>query len=153
MAIKQYVIFKVDNEDFGIEISQVSSIEKPLEIFKVPNTPEFIEGLVNLRGKVYTVFNLRKKFKLPYTGIDENSKIIIVNVNSTMAGFIVDEVKEILKVDDENIEETPTSISEANKKYLSGIAKVNEKIILLLELDKILTNEEEEAIEELQNAI
>ena len=153
MASRQFVIFNVNNEDFGIEISQVSSIEKPLEIYKVPNTPHFIEGLINLRGKVYTVFNLRKKFNLPFTGMDENSKIVIVNVNSTMAGFIVDEVKEILKVEDETIEETPSSLSGINRRYLTGIAKVGEKIILLLDLSKILTSEEELAVEKFQDAI
>lgn len=153
MASRQFVIFNVNNEDFGIEIGQVSSIEKPLEIFKVPNTPHFIEGLINLRGKVYTVFNLRKKFNLPFSGIDENSKIVIVNINSTMAGFIVDEVKEILRVEDENIEETPKSISGVNRKYLTGIAKVGEKIVLLLDLSKILSSEEEEIMGQLQNAI
>lgn len=153
MASKQFVIFNVNDEDFGIEISQVSSIEKPLEIFKVPNTPHFIEGLINMRGKVYTVFNLRKKFNLPFTGMDENSKIVIVNINSTMAGFIVDEVKEILKVEEEVIEETPSSISGVNRRYLTGVAKVGEKIVLLLDLSKILTDEDEKAMEKLQNAI
>lgn len=153
MASKQFVIFNVNNEDFGIEIGQVSSIEKPLEIFKVPNTPYFIEGLINLRGKVYTVFNLRKKFDLPFTGMDENTKIVIVNVNSTMAGFIVDEVKEILKIEDTDIEETPKSISGINREYLTGVAKVGEKIVLLLDLSKILSSEDKKAMENLQNAM
>lgn len=153
MASKQFVIFNVNNEDFGIEIGQVSSIEKPLEIFKVPNTPHFIEGLINLRGKVYTVFNLRKKFDLPFTGMDENTKIVIVNVNSTMAGFIVDEVKEILKIEDADIEETPKSISGINREYLTGVAKVGEKIVLLLDLSKILSSEDKKAMENLQNAM
>ncbi len=153
MASKQFVIFNVNNEDFGIEIGQVSSIEKPLEIFKVPNTPHFIEGLINLRGKVYTVFNLRKKFDLPFTGMDENTKIVIVNVNSTMAGFIVDEVKEILKIEDADIEETPKSISGINREYLTGVAKVGEKIVLLLDLSKILSSEDKKAMENLQNVM
>lgn len=153
MASKQFVIFNVNNEDFGIEIGQVSSIEKPLEIFKVPNTPHFIEGLINLRGKVYTVFNLRKKFDLPFAGMDENTKIVIVNVNSTMAGFIVDEVKEILKIEDADIEETPKSISGINREYLTGVAKVGEKIVLLLDLSKILSSEDKKAMENLQNVM
>ncbi len=146
MAGRQLVIFNINDESFGVEIEQVSSIEKPMEIFKIPNTPEYIEGLINLRGKVYTVFNLRKKFGYPSKEFDDNTKIVIVNLNSIMAGFIVDEVNEILTFEDSDIESTPQSIKDLNRKYLNGIAKKGEKIVFILDVSQILSvSEEEEA--------
>ncbi len=149
MAVKQLVIFRVEDEEFGVEITQVKEIIKPMEIFKVPNSPQFIEGLINLRGKVHTVFNLRKKFNLPQKEFDDNTKIIIVNVNDLMVGFIVDEVNEIVRINDENIENTPPSVTGLDKKYLNGVAKIDNRLILLLDLSKVLSSEEEEQIKKI----
>jgi purine-binding chemotaxis protein CheW len=138
MATRQFVIFAINNEEFGLDIGQVGSIERPLEIFKIPNTPEYLEGLVNLRGKVYTVFNLRTRFEMPKKDIDDSSRIIMANTGSAIVGLIVDEVREISKVEDKDFESTPKSLSNLERKYISGIAKINERIILLLDLDIIL---------------
>ncbi|MDF2523024.1 MAG: Chemotaxis protein CheW [Clostridiales bacterium] len=153
MASRQLVIFKVNNEDFGVEISQVSSIEKPMEIFKVPNTPEYIEGLINLRGKVHTVFNLRKKFNFPIKEWDDNTKIVITSVNNLNLGFIVDEVNEIMKIEDESIEKAPGVIDSIDSEYLKGVAKLQEKLVLLLDLSRVLTSSESAAVENLQKNI
>ncbi len=152
MARKQFVIFKINNESMGIEIQNVNSIEKYSSMYKVPDTPDFIEGLINLRDKVYTVFNLRKKFSLPDKEADGDTKIVIINFNNTMAGFIVDEVTEIIHVEEENLESLPDSISGSRRKYLTGIAKKGEKIILLLDLGRTLSLEEESAVMDFQRA-
>lgn len=149
MATKQFVIFNINNENFGVEIIQVKEIIKPMEIFKIPDTPEFIEGLINLRGKVHTVFNLRRKFHLPSLEFDDKTKIIIVNVNELMVGFIVDEVNEIIRVEDEDIENAPPSITTLNKKYINGIAKVGDKVIILLDLSQVLTVADEKLVEKI----
>lgn len=146
MAVSQLVIFNLNGEDFGVEITQVKEIIKPLEIFKVPDTPEFIEGLINLRGKVHTVFNLRKRFGLPVREFDENTKIIIVGVNSMLVGFIVDEVNEIVRIEEESIEATPEIITTLNKRYLSGVAKIGERIVLILDLANVLSFKEQEEL-------
>lgn len=150
MASRQLVIFKVNNEDFGVEISQVSSIEKPLEIFQIPNTPDFIEGLINLRGKVHTVFNLRKKFNFPSKEWDDNTKIVITNVNNLNLGFIVDEVNEIMKVEDDSIENTPGVIDCIDREYLKGVVKLQDKLVLLLDLGQVLSATETVAAEKVQ---
>ena len=150
MASRQLVIFKVNNEDFGVEIGQVSSIEKPMEIFQIPNTPDYIEGLINLRGKVHTVFNLRKKFSLPVKEFDDNTKIVITNVNNLNLGFLVDEVNEIVRIEDESIEVTPKVISSVDKEYLKGIAKMGDRLVLLLDLGRVLSIAEAEAAQKLQ---
>lgn len=146
MASRQLLVFKLNNEDFGVDISQVDSIISPKEIVKIPNTPEFIEGLLSLRGKVYTIFNLRKKFNLPHLDFNESTKIVIVNINAIMVGFIADEVNEIIRVEDENIASNAQAIASLNRKYLSGVAKIGEdKIVLVLDLDQTLSVVDEDA--------
>jgi len=142
MATRQLVVFSVNNEEFGVDVSQVNIIERRMDIFKVPNTPEFVEGLVNLRGKVYTVFNMRKRFGLPAKDFDDNTKIIMVNTGSAIVGLIVDGVNEIIKVEDQDIEAAPAVLEDIKRKFLNSIAKVDNRIIMLLNLETILTMEE-----------
>lgn len=149
MAIQQLVKFNIDDEAFGIDIKQIFQILKPQEVFKVPNTPPFIEGLINLRGKVMTVFNLRKRFNLPEKENDDNTKILIIRMDDYLLGFTVDSVSEIVRVQEEDIVETPPTITDFDKRFLSGVAKVGEKLILLLDLQKILTPDEEEQVKEI----
>lgn len=146
MANQQFVIFDLNNESFGIAITQIREIIKPVEIFKVPDTPSYIEGLINLRGKVHTVFNLRKKLNLPPKEIDETAKIIIVSFNDMPIGFVVDEVNEIIRVENESIEPAPQSISSVNVKFISGVAKVDDKIILIFDLENALSQNDEKEI-------
>lgn len=137
----QYVVFKLNEERFAVEISQVLEIVKSQVVFKVPNAPEFIDGLINLRGKVYTLFNLRKKLNLPEYN-SENTKILIVNVNSMLIGMTVDAVNEIIQLEDSAIEPAPQTLANQNKKYVSGVAKVGDKLILLLDLEALTESEE-----------
>ncbi len=143
MAIGQFVKFLVGNEEFGVNIKQVREIIKLQEFLKVPNTPAFIEGLINLRGKVLTVFNLRKRLGLKNHKFNDNSKIIIVDLNNIPIGFTVDLVSEIVRISDDNIENTPPSVTSIDKRFLSGVAKLDEKLILMLDLTKVLSTEEE----------
>lgn len=138
MATRQFVIFSINNEEFGVDVSQVNIIERRMEIFKIPNTPEFVEGLVNLRGKVYTVFNMSKRFGLPVKEYDDNTKIIMVNIGTSVVGLIVDSVDEIKEIDDQDIENTPSVLGDMKRKFISNIAKVNQRIIMLLNPETIL---------------
>lgn len=147
MASRQLLIFKLNEEYFGVEITNIDQIIPPKEITKIPNTPDYIEGLLSLRGKVYTVFNLRKRFCLPDRGFDDSTKIVIVNVNSVAIGFIVDEVNEIARVEDENIESTPKTIASLNKKYINGIAKIGERLVIMLDLEQVLSVSKEDSIQ------
>lgn len=142
MGSKQLVIFTIGEEDFGIDIEFVDGIEKMLEMFKIPNTPDYIEGLVNLRGKVHTVFNLRKRFKMPSPEFTESNKIIMAYTSASIVGIIVDEVKKIIKVEESEFEAPPKALSNLKDRFLSGIVKVEDKVIMLLDVDKILSVEE-----------
>ena len=146
MAVQKFVKFNIAEETFGISIAQINQILKPQEIFKVPNTPPFIEGLINLRGKVITVFNLRKRFGMPEKENDDNTKIIIVNLEDLLLGFTVDSVTEIVNLQDEDIVPTPPSISSFDRRFLSGVGKMEDKLILILNLEKVLTTDEEQQV-------
>ena len=151
MATQQLVKFQIGDQAFGIGITDIFQIIKPQEIFKVPNTPPFIEGLLNLRGKVLTVFNLRKRFNMPDKENDENTKILIVNSNDMLLGFIVDNVKEIVRVPEEDISPVPETLKSFDRRFLSGVAKLYEKLILLLDLEKVLTPDEEQKVKDIMD--
>jgi purine-binding chemotaxis protein CheW len=139
---RQLVVFAIGEEEFGIDIEHVNSIEKMLELFRIPNTPDYIEGLVNLRGKVHTVFNLRKRFRMPCPDFTENTKIIMANTSASVIGIIVDEVKKIIKVDESEFEATPKALSNLRDKFLSGIVKAEDRVIMLLDVEKIVSAED-----------
>lgn len=145
MASRQLVVFTIDNENFGIEIKNVSSIQRVVDIFKIPNAPLYVEGLVNLMGKVHTVFNLRKRFNLPSREFDEDTKIIMVNANSSSMGFIVDEVKEILRVEEEDIEYMSDITADAKGKFIAGVAKIEGRMVMLLDIYATFNLRNEEA--------
>lgn len=149
MAIQQLVKFHIADEAFGIGIKQIFQILKPQEVFKVPNTPPFIEGLINLRGKVMTVFNLRKRFNMPEKENDGDTKILVIRMDDYLLGFTVDSVSEIVRVQHEDIVDPPPSLINFDRRFLSGVAKVGEKLILLLDLEKILTPDEEDKVKEI----
>jgi purine-binding chemotaxis protein CheW len=133
----------VNNEVFAICINNVNIIEKVSDIYKVPDTPVYIEGLINLRGKVHTVFNLRKKFGYQPIEFDENTRIVILN-HSSMIGILVDEVCEIFGVEDSDIRPAPELISGISGKYFSGVVEKDGKIVLILDLDKLLETKKED---------
>lgn len=135
----QYVVFKLNDERFAVEIERVLEIIHTQSVFKVPNSPPYIDGLINLRGKVYSLFNLRKKFDLP--SIDTNvqdSKVLIVNIGSTYIGMSVDAVDEIIQIENNAIEETPPTLANKAKSFIRAVAKVNDNLVLLLNLEALI---------------
>lgn len=146
MANRQLIIFNLGQEEFGVGIEQLKEIIRPQKIVSVPNTPAFIEGIINLRGEIYPIFNLRKKFGFPDKAFDDNTKIIIVNVNNMKVGFVVDEVSEIVRLEEENIEQAPKLVSGVNRKYISGVGKIEERMVIILELDLVLQTDEKEEL-------
>lgn len=146
---KQYVIFKLGKEEYGVDIMNVKEICEFKESVKVPNTPKFIDGIINLRGDITPIVNLKKRFDLENTEINSNTRIIVININNKQVGFVVDEASQVLRIGEENIEPTPDVVAGVDKKYIIGVGKLDEKIVLLLDLEYILTDEEKVEIEEL----
>ena len=146
MASIQFVIFKLSDEDFGVEIKNVREIIKPQQILKVPNTPKYIEGIINLRGKVHPVFNLRRKFHFPEKPVDEGTKIIVISVNDITVGFEVDDVSEILRIEEESIEEAPHFVTGPHRKYIKCVGKIDDRMVIILDLELLLSEEEEKEL-------
>lgn len=132
----QLVLFKINDTVFGLDISHVNIIEKVSEIYKVPDTPHYIDGLINLRGKVHTILNLRKRLGYQPVEHTENTRIIILN-HSSMVGLLVDEVFEIVGVEDSDIRPAPELISGLSGKYFNGVTEKDGKLVLIFDLDKI----------------
>lgn len=146
MAEKQYVIFKLSGEEYGVEINHVQEITEYKKATKVPNVPNFVEGIINLRGNITPIISLKKKFNLVESEIKENNRIIIINLKNKQVGFIVDDASQVLTMDEKHIENPPEILTGIDRQYIIGIGKMEEKIIIMLDLEKILTEEEKEEI-------
>lgn len=146
MAEKQYVIFRLCGEEYGVEIKHVQEITEYRQSTQIPNVPKFIEGVINLRGNVTPIISLKKRFNLPEDEITENNRIIIINLKNKQVGFIVDDASQVLTMDTKQIENPHELITGVDRQYITGIGKVDEKIIIMLDLEKILTEEEKKEI-------
>ena len=149
MAEQQMVVFGLGKEEYGVEITQVQEIVRLQEITKIPNTPEFVEGVVNLRGKVIPLIDMKKRFALLQTERTGDNRIIVINVKENTIGVIVDYVSEVLRISDDRIEPPPAVVKSIGKEYLKGIGKINDRLLILLDLDKILSSSEQEMLKEI----
>ena len=143
----QLVGFKLGNEDFGVDISRVQEINMMMHLTKIPNSNKFIEGVVNLRGKIVPVINLRDRLGLPKKEDDNRTKIIVSDINNKLIGYIVDEVNEVLRISKSIIEPAPELAIGIETGLLEGVAKLEGRLLILLNLDKLLNVNE---IEQLQ---
>lgn len=135
--VLQIVTFKLDDEEYGVDILKVQEINRMTEITAMPKAPFSVEGVINLRGKVIPVINLRKKFGLGEKDIDSQSRIIVVDTGSTV-GLIVDSVSEVLRISSEIIEPPPPITGGMGSEYIMGIGKLEDRLIILLDIDKLL---------------
>jgi purine-binding chemotaxis protein CheW len=142
MSESQYVVFRLEKEKYGVDIANVGGITEVTEITKVPNSPYFIEGVINLRGSIIPIINLKKRFNIVHTEETNDKRIIIINVKGKDVGYIVDEASQVLRIDNNDIDPTPSLLLSEDRKYISGIAKVNNSIIILLDLVNILNTQE-----------
>lgn len=146
----QLVTFKIGKEEFGVEILQVQEIIKMSELTAIPNVDSYVAGIIKLRSKIVTVLDLRIKLGLSQKKYDNNTRIIVVEIKKTTIGFIVDEVKEVLRIPI-NLTEKPPSIvsSGVNSEYITGIGKLKDRMIILLTLENLLYDNELERVSEL----
>ncbi len=134
----QYVLFKLDNEYYGLNIHEVRTIERVSDITRVPNAQDYVEGVINLRGDVVPVINLRKRFSLPQIDLDEDARIMIVSVEDMTVGLLVDSSSEVLQLSAEDIDTSANFSSNIENDYVIGIGKDGDRIIILLDLKKVL---------------
>ncbi|MDD3364044.1 MAG: chemotaxis protein CheW [Syntrophomonas sp.] len=134
----QVVAFQLGNEEYAVDILKVQEINRLMTITRVPRAGEFIEGVVNLRGNIIPVINLHKKFNLAPAGEADDKRIIVFQFDEMKAGIIVDKVSEVLQINADNIEETVKVYTSIDAEIIKGIAKVDNRLLILLDLQKLL---------------
>lgn len=137
--IKQFVAFKVGDQEFGADIHKVSIIEKTLNPTRVPTTPDYIKGVVNLRGDIIPIMSIRIKFGLPEIEADDDTRTIIFKFNDALLGVIVDAVDEVVSLHEEDIDSVTTITNDRSLDYILGIAKYDGRLITLLNIEKMIT--------------
>ena len=145
---KQVVIFNLGNEEFGVDINDVREIIKLEDITKIPNTEAYIDGVINLRGKIIVIIDLAKKLSLKTNERNKDTRIIVIEVQNSSVGMVVDSCNEVLRISTENIEKAPDIVTKkVESKYIEGVAMLKERLIILLTPSKILNLEEIKKVE------
>ncbi|HHW47815.1 MAG TPA: chemotaxis protein CheW [Clostridiaceae bacterium] len=140
---KKYLVFRIGEEEYGADIRKVTTIiEKNMSITRVPRTPDYIIGVINLRGDIIPIMDLRKKFDLPEIEDTEDTRIIIIHIDDILLGLVVDSVVEVVNLTEESIESLSNFSSNLSIEYIFGVGKVNGRIITILNLENLIKLEE-----------
>jgi purine-binding chemotaxis protein CheW len=142
----KYLTFTVGNEDYGIEIAHVTEIIGTQKITDVPDMPIYIKGVINLRGKVIPVMDVRLRFKMPEREYDDRTCIIVVNVGGTPIGLVVDTVKEVADIPENQIEPPPDFSKSTSQRYIMGLGKMGDAVKILLDVQKLVRREDMAAV-------
>ncbi|MBM7579879.1 chemotaxis protein CheW [Jeotgalibacillus terrae] len=134
------IVFQLVNKEYAVPVQNVQSIEKVMHITRVPGVPSYVRGVVNLRGVVTPIIDLRKRFSLEDGTEDEHTRIIIVNIGDIEVGFIVDSANDVLDLSSDSIEPQPNVVGSIEADFIEGVAKIDRRLLILLQLDKVLEN-------------
>lgn len=145
-SLIQLVTFKIADEEFGVDILKVQEIIRMMPITKVPNAPPFVEGVINLRGKVIPVIDMRKRFGMPSSTHDSQTRIKVMDLQGQVVGFVVDAVSEVLRIKESTVEPPPPVVAGVGSEYMRGVGKLQDRLLILLDLDKLLTESELETL-------
>lgn len=137
----QLVTFEVGAEQFAIDILAVQEINRMMQITKVPQSPPCLEGVINLRGRIIPVIDLRKRFGMEASSRDEDCRIVVVEVQTRVLGFIVDRVNEVLRVDSTIVDAAPSMTTTVDRDFIRGVAKLTSGLVILLDISKLLSAE------------
>ncbi len=140
--IIQWVTFKLDNEIYGINVMQVQEVLRMTEIAPVPGAPDYVLGIINLRGNVVTVMDTRKRFGLMPTEMDDQTRIIIVEAQGNVVGILVDSVAEVVYLRESEIEVAPNVGNDESSKYIQGVCSRDEHLLILVDINKLLSVDE-----------
>ena len=142
----QLVSFKIGAEEFGVDITKVQEINRMVEITKVPQAETYVEGVINLRGKVIPIIDLRKRMSMEIKENDKNTRIVVVDIENFVMGMIVDSVSEVLRIPVSTIEPPPDIVTGVNADYIQGVAKLEDRLLIFLDLSKVIDVEEVKSI-------
>ena len=152
MGLDKYLTFTLGEEEYGLEILKVREIIGLMEITRVPRMPDFVRGVINLRGKIIPVIDLRRKFGMQTTGDTRETCIIVVDLEGTNMGVVVDRVSEVLDISPAEVEETPEFGTAVDTAFIMGMGKAGDRVVMLLDIGKVLTGEEMRAIARAERA-
>ena len=142
-AISQWVTFFLEKEKYGIQVMQVQEVLRVSDIAPVPGAPDYVLGIINLRGNVVTVIDSRKRFHLPEKEPDDSTRIVIIEAeNEQVVGILVDSVAEVAELSASEIETAPNVGNEDSARYIQGVCNKDDELLILLDVEKLLTDEE-----------
>jgi purine-binding chemotaxis protein CheW len=144
--VLQLVSFYLGNEEFAVDILNVQEINRMVEITRVPRAPHFVEGVINLRGKIIPIIDLRKRLNLPEKDHDQQTRIMVVDVDNRTIGLVVDAVSEVLRLPIDTIEPPPPILAGVDTEYIKGVGKLGNRLLILLDLNKIFAEKEPELL-------
>ncbi|MVO99137.1 chemotaxis protein CheW [Paenibacillus lutrae] len=148
---KKIIVFALAHEEYGVEVDKVKTIERMQPMTRVPKTPVFVKGVINLRGVVVPIIDLRSRFGLPESSYTENTRIIIVAVNDIEVGLVVDSANDVIDLNEDSIENPPEVVGGIKAKYLHGIAKIgDERLLVLMNLNEVLNKDEIMQLEKIE---
>lgn len=146
MGEKKYVIFKLDEDEYGIDIMRVKEVTEFVNITKVPNTPDFVEGIINLRGEITPIINLKKRFSKSGESSKTAHRILVLNLDDKLVGFMVDDASMVITMDDNQIQATPEILSVDIRNYIEGIGKLGDRMVIILDLLQVLNENEKKEL-------
>ena len=149
----QLVIFQLGGEEFGVDIMQVQEIIRMPETTRIPQSPDYVKGVINLRGRIIVVINLDQRFGMASKEIDDNSRIIVAEVGETVMGMIVNSVSEVMRLPASNLEPAPDMVtSRVSSDYIKGVGKLDDRLLILLDLEKVLSEKEIDQVATISDA-
>lgn len=146
-AAGEYLTFVLGNEEYGLEILKVQEIRGYDTVTQIANTPDFIKGVVNLRGKIVPIVDLRIKFHLGKVEYDEFTVVIILNLSGRVVGIVVDGVSDVMALNEEQIREVPSLVTSIDTKYIVGLATVEQQMLILVDIEQLMSSPEMELLD------
>ena len=143
----QVVSFRLGSEEYGVDIAQVQEIIRMVEITHVPRAPRFMEGVINLRGQLIPIIDLRTRFRMSRTAATKSTRIVVTEIGSKRVGIVVDSVSEVLNIPIENVEDAPEMIAGVGTEYIQGVGKMNDRLIIMLDLTMVISGEEKQQLD------
>lgn len=132
------IVFQLEDKEYAIPVSRVQGIERLMHITRVPKTPNYVKGVINLRGVVTPIIDLRERFSLPASDNQDAARIIIVSIKDTEVGFIVDSANDVLDIYTKSIEPQPEVVGTVEEEFISGVSRLDNRLLILLHLEKVL---------------
>ncbi len=143
----QVVSFKLGSEEYGVDIAQVQEINRMVAVTHVPRAPQFMEGVINLRGQLIPIIDLRARFGMPRAEHTKNTRIVVTEIGAKRVGMVVDSVSEVLRLPVDQIEDAPEMLTGVDTEYIRGVGKIEDRLIILLDLARIISGSEKRELD------